>query len=282
VPGHRFVSFFWLLTAIFIFLRSLLMLLFRFYFFCYHTAMKKFALLQFLLPVLFLFLASNTAQAQFTVLPYTDKSLDACKIIVDNYQASGKIPSAGDSVTNQFNNEFNALSSEYDTAQKAYDDADKAYQKAQSDCTFAGQSTPEGQKICQEAEAKKEIKDQKEQTKNDLQTKKDQKFQEGLGKSTNVTTASDRDTLLGCAIKTGRISLAMVPYFITYIINFILGLVGLIAVLFTVIGGYYYVFGGLTEDKDKGKNTIKHALMGMGIAFLAWTIVNVILQVITG
>ena len=91
-----------------------------------------------------------------------------------------------------------------------------------------------------------------------------------------------RSDILGCAIKTGRISLAMIPYFITYIINFLLGLVGIISVLFIVIGGYRYVLGGLTEEKEKGKNTIMHALMGMAVALLAWTIVNVIINAVTG
>ena len=93
---------------------------------------------------------------------------------------------------------------------------------------------------------------------------------------------ADKDNILGCAIKTGRISLSMIPYFITYIINFLLGLVGIISVLFIVIGGYRYVLGGLTEEKEKGKNTIMHALMGMGVALLAWTIVNVIINAVTG
>ena len=91
-----------------------------------------------------------------------------------------------------------------------------------------------------------------------------------------------RNDVLGCGIKTGRIGFWMVPYFVTYLINFLLGLSGLICVLFIVIGGYRYVVGGLTEDKEKGKHTIRDALMGMGIALLAWTIVNVIINAVTG
>jgi hypothetical protein len=74
----------------------------------------------------------------------------------------------------------------------------------------------------------------------------------------------------------------MIPYFFTYFINFLLGMSGIITVLFIVIGGYHYVVGGLTEEKEKGKNTIKHALMGMGVALLAWTIVTVLINAITG
>jgi len=88
--------------------------------------------------------------------------------------------------------------------------------------------------------------------------------------------------ILGCAIKTGRISLGMVPYFIQYISNYILGLISIISLLFVTIGGFLYIAGGLTEQKDKGKTYIKNALIGMAIAFLAWSIVSVILAAITG
>ncbi len=97
------------------------------------------------------------------------------------------------------------------------------------------------------------------------------------------TITGDVDVFLGCAIRTGRISLAMIPYFIKYFGNYLLGLIGIIAVLFTVLGGFLYISGGmLPSQKDKGKKYIENALIGMGIAFLAWTIVNIILSAITG
>jgi len=91
-----------------------------------------------------------------------------------------------------------------------------------------------------------------------------------------------RDNTLGCAIQTGRITFSMIPFFISYVINFLLGLTGIICVLFIVIGGYRYVIGGLTDEKEKGKQTIMHALMGMGVALLAWTIVTVLINAVTG
>lgn len=93
---------------------------------------------------------------------------------------------------------------------------------------------------------------------------------------------ASRNDLLGCAIKTGQITLDMIPLFITYIVNFLLGLSALIAVLFIVIGGYHYVVGGLLDEKEKGKKTIMNALMGMAIALMAWAIVNVLMSAITG
>lgn len=106
----------------------------------------------------------------------------------------------------------------------------------------------------------------------------------GKPKTSSTGAASDIsvDATLGCAITTGRVSLAMIPYFIQYISNYILGLISLVALLFVVIGGFLYTMGGLGEQKDKGKAFIKNALIGMSLAFLAWTIVNVVLSAITG
>lgn len=86
---------------------------------------------------------------------------------------------------------------------------------------------------------------------------------------------------LGCAVKLGKIRLFMVPLFITFLIQFLLGIAGLVAVLFVVIGGYNYVVGGLTEDKEKGKKTILHALMGLIVALSAWIVVNFIQVALT-
>lgn len=82
--------------------------------------------------------------------------------------------------------------------------------------------------------------------------------------------------ILGCAIKTGRIRLYMMPFFITYLIQFLLSLAGLIAVLFVVYGGFKYTIGGITEDKESGKKVIKNALMGLIIALSSWMVINFI------
>lgn len=87
--------------------------------------------------------------------------------------------------------------------------------------------------------------------------------------------------ILGCAVKTGKIRLYMVPFFITYLIQFLLSIAGLVAVLFMVIGGYKYVVGGLTEDKESGKKTILHALVGFIVALSAWIVVNFIQVALT-
>ncbi|MDA1061242.1 MAG: hypothetical protein O3B47_05650, partial [bacterium] len=88
--------------------------------------------------------------------------------------------------------------------------------------------------------------------------------------------------LLGCAIKTGNIKLWMVPYFIRTILEFVIGLAGLIAVGGVVYGGYLYLFAGISEDKDKGKKAIMYGVAGMAITMVAWAFVNIVLAVLTG
>ena len=87
---------------------------------------------------------------------------------------------------------------------------------------------------------------------------------------------------LGCAVQTGRVSLAMLPYFIQYFCNYLLGMVSLISLLFVVIGGVMYTVGEAIEKKGAGVTYIKNALIGMATAFLAWSIVSVILAAVTG
>ncbi len=87
--------------------------------------------------------------------------------------------------------------------------------------------------------------------------------------------------VLACAIMTGDIKVWMIPYFIRYILEFIIGLAGLVAVGGVVYGGYLYLFAGLTTDKDKGKNAIKNSLLGLVLIFTAWAIVNIVISLVT-
>lgn len=91
----------------------------------------------------------------------------------------------------------------------------------------------------------------------------------------------DLDNLLGCAVKTGKIRLFMMPFFITYLVEFLLQIAGLIAVLFIVYGGFKYVTGGLIEDKESGKKAVIHAIIGLVVALSAWIVVNFIQMALT-
>ena len=61
------------------------------------------------------------------------------------------------------------------------------------------------------------------------------------------------------------------------IINFVLLIVGTIAVLFLIIGGFRYVISaGNTDQKEKAQKTITYSIIGIVIVLLAFVIVMTI------
>ena len=67
------------------------------------------------------------------------------------------------------------------------------------------------------------------------------------------------------------------------IVNWFLGFVGLVAVLFIVYGGMLYITSaGDPEKAGKGKTILMYAVIGIVIVALAWTIVNTVITNIVG
>ena len=87
--------------------------------------------------------------------------------------------------------------------------------------------------------------------------------------------------IMGCAIKTGDIKFWMVPYFARYILEFIIGVAGLASVAGIVYGGYFYLFAGLSDDQQKGKNAIKNSIIALVLSLSAWAIVNIVISLVT-
>ncbi len=85
----------------------------------------------------------------------------------------------------------------------------------------------------------------------------------------------------GCDFQTGEISFSCIPHYISYLIEAIVALAGTIAVIFIMIGGFKYVFSGISEDKEAGKETIKNAIIGLVITGLAWIIVTTVVSLVT-
>lgn len=98
-------------------------------------------------------------------------------------------------------------------------------------------------------------------------------------KSTEGVTLDD--AFLGCAIKTGKIKFWMIPYFVNYALEFAITIAGVLVVLMIVIGGYYYIYGAVTDDKEKGKTIIMYAIGGYVLVLSAWFIVNAILLAVS-
>ena len=92
-------------------------------------------------------------------------------------------------------------------------------------------------------------------------------------------TAND---LMACGIKIGDIHLWMIPYYIRYVLEFVIGIAGLIAVGSIVYGGYLYLFSGLSQDKDTGKKAILYGIVGMILTLVAWAFVNIVIAFVTG
>lgn len=69
---------------------------------------------------------------------------------------------------------------------------------------------------------------------------------------------------------------------ILYVINIMLGLAGLIAVLFLIIGGFWFITSaGNEEAAEKGKSTVINAIIGIIIVILSYVIVSVLSSVVT-
>ncbi len=97
----------------------------------------------------------------------------------------------------------------------------------------------------------------------------------------DVAPKSDIEAILGCALKSGNIQFWMVPYFVVFALEFVIDLAGLIVVLMILVGAYYYIAGGLTDDKEKGRTIITHAIGGFILVLCSWIIVNIILLALT-
>jgi hypothetical protein len=93
---------------------------------------------------------------------------------------------------------------------------------------------------------------------------------------------SYRDTILACGIKTGRIHFWMVPHYIVYVIEFLVGISGVVAILFLVVAAFRYIFAGAAEgQREAAKTSIKNALLGLVIVFASWIVVNTVQFLLT-
>ena len=85
--------------------------------------------------------------------------------------------------------------------------------------------------------------------------------------------------LFGTLGLTGSQSL---PELIASVIQLMLIFAGGIAVVFVVIGGYYYITAqGNEEQAEKGKNTLINAIIGIIVVILSYVIINVIVNLVS-
>ncbi len=73
------------------------------------------------------------------------------------------------------------------------------------------------------------------------------------------------------------------PDLIQFVINIILSITALIALLFLIIGGFWYITSaGNEETAEKGKNTVINAIIGLVIIALSYVIVRVVINFVSG
>ena len=80
----------------------------------------------------------------------------------------------------------------------------------------------------------------------------------------------------------GRAPGGTLPGLITTISNTVLLLVGVVAVLFLIIGGFQYISSaGNPENVGKAKQTILYAIIGIVVTLLAYVIVKFVIGQLT-
>lgn len=85
----------------------------------------------------------------------------------------------------------------------------------------------------------------------------------------------DPSTGLNCSAGTN------INQLIRTVINWVLGIVFAIAVLFLIIGGFWYVTSGGNEElAKKGKQTVLNAIIGIVIIILSYVILNVVVNLV--
>lgn len=74
-----------------------------------------------------------------------------------------------------------------------------------------------------------------------------------------------------------------IPQIVARIIKFILGIVGVLALIMFIYGGIVWMTSaGNIEQVKKGKNTLVWAALGLAIVFFAYSLVYYILEKIIG
>ncbi len=86
---------------------------------------------------------------------------------------------------------------------------------------------------------------------------------------------------IGIKIKCGRVELTDLPKQIVYWITLVLKLLPSVGVIMMLVGGFFYLYGAASDDKEKGKNAIMYVIIGLVVALASWWIVDLLQQWLT-
>lgn len=80
----------------------------------------------------------------------------------------------------------------------------------------------------------------------------------------------------GCNFITGEFHFHCFPIYLGYLIQLVFGLLGTICLAMIIWAGYEWSFSGLMGDKEKAKNRLTNALLGLAFSVLSYLIVDTI------
>lgn len=94
-------------------------------------------------------------------------------------------------------------------------------------------------------------------------------------------TACSTDTGLSQVSSLFSAQYCSAPTTLSLIINVLLGFLGIISVLFIIIGGYRMVISNGSEDGfKKGRQTVLYAVIGLLVAIFAFAIISIVGQAV--
>lgn len=103
-----------------------------------------------------------------------------------------------------------------------------------------------------------------------------------MAKANEVQSGLQIGGLQSLFVGGGISSSQSLPELIANVIRLMLIFAGSIAVVFVIIGGFWYVTSaGNEEQAEKGKNTLINAIIGIVIIILSYVIVNVIANLVS-
>ena len=88
---------------------------------------------------------------------------------------------------------------------------------------------------------------------------------------------------LVCDFTTGVIHYNCIPYYLSYVIQFIFGLTGAACILMIIIAGFQIAIAkAVGKDRNEGLTRLRVALIGFILCALSWFILDFIISSIAG
>ena len=82
----------------------------------------------------------------------------------------------------------------------------------------------------------------------------------------------------GCDFITGEFHFYCVPIYVGYLVKFVFGFGAGMCIFNIIRGGYQIVLGGLSGEKESGKNRVTWAINGLIVAILSFAMVDIVVS----